>query len=67
VTLAAGNPFTLGEPPFDDVEAAAVLLVRYGQEAPLGDDYARVFLRMCAEPTKVLERARELEAAEPAA
>lgn len=61
--MALKNPFILGEPPRDDVEAAAALLVRYGREAPLSKDYMAVFLQMCEEPGKVLERARELETA----
>jgi hypothetical protein len=61
--------FPLGEPAHDDVEAAAALLVRYGREAPLDEDKTAMFLQMCAEPEKVLRRARELQAAttEPAA
>jgi hypothetical protein len=61
--------FPLGEPPHDDVEGAAALLVRYGREAPLDEDKMAMFLQMCAEPEKVLARARKLgaAAAEPAA
>jgi hypothetical protein len=59
--------FSLGEPPHDDVDAAAALLARYGREAPLSQDEMDSFMMMVAEPEKVLERARELEAAEPAA
>ncbi len=53
--------FPLGEPPADDVEAAARLLVRYGREAPLNQDDSRMFLRMVDDPEAVLRRARELE------
>lgn len=64
------KPFQFGEPPFDDVEAAAQLLARYDREAPLTSDYMRVFLRMVKEPRAVVARARqirELEQPPPAA
>jgi hypothetical protein len=54
--------FPLGEPPHEDVEAAATLLVRYGREAPLDEDQMAMFLQMVADPAAVLKRARELEA-----
>lgn len=60
--MSALNPLPLGEPPFEDVEAAAALFVRYGREAPLDEDAARMFMRMVADPEAVLARARELEA-----
>jgi hypothetical protein len=60
--MSALNPFPLGEPPLDDVEAAAALLVRYGREAPLDEDEARMFVRMVSDPEAVLKRARQLEA-----
>lgn len=58
--------FPLGEPPFDDVEAAASLLVRYTREAPLNEDEMASFMQMVADPDAVIARARELQT-EPAA
>jgi hypothetical protein len=52
--------FPLGEPPPDDVEEAARLLLRYEREAPLNPDQAAMFVQMCRKPAAVLERFREL-------
>lgn len=52
--------FPLGEPPRDDVEAAARLLLRYETEAPLGPDGVSMFLQMCTEPRRVIARFAEL-------
>ena len=52
--------FPLGEPPHDDVEAAARLLLRYEQESPLTPDRAAEFLQMCARPEAVIDRFAEL-------
>jgi len=52
--------FPLGEPPYNDVEAAARLLLRYEREAPLNPDRGAMFLQMCAEPRAVIRRFEEL-------
>ena len=53
-------PFPLGDPPHEDVEAAAALLVRYGREAPLSADELDRFCQLVANPRAVLDRARRL-------
>jgi hypothetical protein len=52
--------FSLGDPPHEDVEAAAALLVRYGREAPLSADELDRFCQLLANPRAVLDRARRL-------
>jgi hypothetical protein len=52
--------FQFGEPPYEDVEAAAALLVRYGREAPLAADDLDRFCQLLANPRAVLTRARQL-------
>jgi hypothetical protein len=52
--------FPLGEPPREDVEAAAQLLLRYEREAPLDGDHAAMFVQMCMKPGEVIHRYREL-------
>jgi hypothetical protein len=52
--------FPLGEPPLDDVEAAAQLFMRYVREAPLDSDRAAMFLQMCLRPSAVAARISEL-------
>lgn len=59
--------FPLGEPVYDDVDAAARLLLRYRREAPLDEDKLAMFLQMVEQPKAVLARAAELESADPAA
>jgi hypothetical protein len=54
------RPLPLGEPPYEDVEAAAALLVRYGREAPLAADDLDRFCQLLANPRAVLTRARQL-------
>ncbi len=51
-----------GEPPRNDVEAAALLLVRYRAAKKTGPEFGAMFSRMVADPAAVLARARELEA-----
>ncbi len=66
IDLASLFGFPLGEPPHDDVEAAATLLVRYGREAPLTADDTASFMQLVANPRAVRKRARELaNAVEP--
>jgi hypothetical protein len=61
------SPFWFGEPPRDDVEAAARLLVRYWRENETfeteREKYEAKFLRMCGQPATVLARAKEIEEA----
>ena len=62
------SPFWFGEPPRDDVDAAARLLVRYRREEQAFEveraKYEAKFLRMCDQPDAVLARAEEIEEAE---
>jgi hypothetical protein len=59
------SPFWFGEPPRDDLEAAARLLVRYRRENETFTveraKYEPKFLSMCAAPEAVLARAEEIE------
>lgn len=55
--------FPLGEPPRDDVEAAARLLLQYEREAPLNPDRVSMFLQMCQRPGEVVRRSAELRSA----
>ena len=55
-----GSSFPFGEPPHDDVEAAAVLLNRH-RECGLDDpDFGESFIMMVADPEAVAARAKEL-------
>jgi hypothetical protein len=64
--VAGALPFPFGDPPHEDVEAAATLLVRYGREAPLSADELDRFCQLLANPRAVLNRARQLaNAVEP--
>lgn len=59
-SLTPTRGFPLGEPPRDDVEAAARLLLRYEHEAPLDGDHSAMFVQMCMKPGEVIKRYREL-------
>jgi hypothetical protein len=59
-SLTPTRGFPLGEPPRDDVEGAAKLLLRYEHEAPLDADHAAMFVQMCMKPGEVIARYREL-------
>jgi hypothetical protein len=64
--VASGSPFPFGDPPHEDVERAANLLVRYNREAPLSPDELDRFCQLLANPRAVLNRARQLaDAVEP--
>lgn len=52
----------LGQPPLDDVDAAARLWLEY-QRTGIAEDAARVFWRSVADPDAVEARATELAAA----
>lgn len=55
------NPyFPLGEPPRDDVEAAARLLVEYQRKGLTGPEFGSMFYRMVDDPRAVVKRAEEL-------
>ncbi len=57
------SPLPLGEPPADDVEAAARLLVRYRKAGMLDDgETGAIFARMVNDPAAVAARALEIEA-----
>lgn len=51
----------LGEPEYEDVNAAARLLIRYGKESPLSAAGMRSFLMMVKDQKAVLARAQQLE------
>lgn len=61
------SPFWFGEPPRDDVDAAARLLVRYWRENETfeteREKYEVKFLKMCDQPDAVLARAEGIEEA----
>ncbi|HEX5865101.1 MAG TPA: hypothetical protein VF014_12750 [Casimicrobiaceae bacterium] len=52
--------FPLGEPPYDDVEAAAKLLAEYQRQGLTGPEFGSMFFRMVADPDAVVARAEEL-------
>lgn len=54
----------LGEPPWDDVEEAAVLLAKY-ENAGLTEEGWHMFMRMVEQPGAVRARAREILSALP--
>lgn len=56
--------FPFGEPPRDDVEGAARLLVKYRRAKKTGPEFGSMFFRMVADPRAVITRAEEIEAAE---
>lgn len=61
--MAHDDPyFPLGEPPYDDVETAARLLVRYQVAGKTGQEFGSMFSRMVKDIDAVLERAEQLRA-----
>ncbi len=51
----------LGEPPRNDVEAAARLLVRYRRESPLTPEGGEMFFMSLTDPDAVIARAEQIE------
>lgn len=61
MTNRAPDPYLpLGEPPRDDVEAAARLLVEYQRKGLTGQEFGSMFFRLVADPSAVVARAEEL-------
>lgn len=59
--MSAPDPYLpLGEPPYDDVEAAAKLLAEYQRKGLTGPEFGSMFYRMVADPDAVIARADEL-------
>lgn len=54
--------FPLGEPPQDDVEAAARLLVKYRAAKLTGPEFGEMFFMRVRDPRAVVNRALEIEA-----
>lgn len=59
--MTALDPYLpFGEPPRDDVEGAARLLVRYQRAGKTGQEFGSMFYRMVTDPEAVVARAEAL-------
>ena len=59
--MASADPyFPFGEPPHDDVDAAARLLLKYQDAGKTGQEFGSMFARIVKDIDAVLERAKQL-------